>query len=146
MAENYEYPLVNYHFQVDWGSTKMAFTEVTGLIVESEVIEYRTGDSPEFHKRKMPGPQKIGNITLKRGVMAKDNDMFNWWNTVKLNKIERRTVTISLLNEEHEPVVTWRAIKAWPVKLQASDLKADGKDVLIETMELAHEGLTIINE
>lgn len=124
----------------------MSFTEVTGLIVESEVIEYRTGDLPEFHKVKMPGPQKTGNITLKRGTLAGDNEMFKWWNTVKLNKIERRDVTISLLNEEHAPVVVWKVKNAWPVKLQATDLKADGKDVLIETLELANEGLTIQNE
>ena len=90
--------------------------------------------------------QKFSNITLKRGTFKSDNDYFKWWNTVKLNTIERRDVTISLLNEEHAPVVTWKVKNAWPTKIQSTDLKADGNEVAIESMEIVHEGLTIQNE
>ena len=144
MATNY--PIVKFHFQVEWGGTKIGFTEVSGLDVETEVIEYRQGASPEYSKIKMPGMQKYTNITLKRGTFASDNEYFNWWNTVKLNTIERRDITISLLNEEHEPVVTWKVKNAWPSKVQPTDLKADGNEVAIESIELVHEGLTIQNE
>ncbi|QGY47041.1 phage tail protein [Maribellus comscasis] len=144
MATNY--PLVKFHFQVEWGGTKIGFTEVSGLDVETEVIEYRHGASPEYSKVKMPGMQKFSNITLKRGTFASDNEYYNWWNTVKLNTIERRDITISLLNEEHEPVITWKVKNAWPLKVQSTDLKADGNEVAIETLELVHEGLTIQNE
>jgi phage tail-like protein len=140
------YPLVKFHFQVDWGGTKIGFTEVSGLDVETEVVEYREGSSPEYSKIKMPGMQKFSNITLKRGTFKSDNEYFKWWNTVKLNTIERRDVTISLLNESHEPVVTWKVKSAWPTKIQSTDLKADGNEVAIESMELAHEGLTIQND
>jgi phage tail-like protein len=140
------YPLVKFHFQVDWGGTRIGFTEVSGLDVETEVVEYREGSSPEYSKVKMPGMQKFSNITLKRGTFKSDNDYYNWWNTVKLNTIERRDITISLLNESHEPVVTWKVKNAWPSKVQSSDLKADGNEVAIESMELVHEGLTIQNE
>jgi phage tail-like protein len=144
MATNY--PLVKFHFQVEWGGTKIGFTEVSGLDVETEVVEYRHGASPEYSKTKMPGMQKFSNITLKRGTFATDNEYYVWWNSVKLNTIERRDITISLLNEEHEPVVTWKVKNAWPAKVQSTDLKADGNEVAIETMELVHEGLTIQNE
>jgi phage tail-like protein len=140
------YPLVKFHFQVDWGGTKIGFTEVSGLDVETEVVEYRVGSSPEYSKTKMPGMQKYGNITLKRGTFKSDNEYFQWWNTVKLNTIDRRDVTISLLNEEHSPVVVWKVKNAWPTKIKSTDLKADGNEVAIESMELAHEGLTIQNE
>ena len=140
------YPLVKFHFQVDWGGTKIGFTEVSGLDVESEVVEYREGSSPEYSKIKMPGMQKYSNITLKRSTFKSDNEYFKWWNTVKLNTIERRDVTISLLNEDHEPVVIWKVKNAWPSKIQSTDLKADGNEVAIESMELVHEGLTIQNE
>lgn len=140
------YPLVKFHFQVDWGGTKIGFTEVSGLDVESEVVEYREGASREYSKVKMPGMQKYSNITLKRGTFKSDNEYFKWWNTVKLNTIERRDVTISLLNENHEPVVTWKIKNAWPNKIQSTDLKADGNEVAIESMELVHEGLTIQND
>ncbi len=135
-----DYPLPKFHFQVEWGGAKMAFTEVSGLDVETEVIEYRDGTSPEFFKTKMPGMQKFSNLTLKRGTFKGDNSFREWYNTIALNKVDRRDVTISLLNEEHEPTVVWKVIKAWPVKVQATDLKADGNEVAIETLELAHEG------
>ncbi|MCA1758296.1 MAG: phage tail protein [Mariniphaga sp.] len=140
------YPLVKFHFQVEWSGTKIGFTEVSGLDLESEVVEYRDGASPEYSKIKMPGMQKFSNITLKRGTFATDNEFYNWWNTVKLNTIERRDITISLLNEEHEPVITWKVKNAWPAKVQSTDLKADGNEVAIESMEIVHEGLTIQNE
>jgi phage tail-like protein len=139
------YPIPKFHFRVEWGGTRIGFTEVSGLDVETEVIEYREGSSPEYHKTKMPGMQKFGNITLKRGTFKSDNEYFNWWNTVKLNTIERRDITISLLNENHEPVVTWKIKNAFPIKVQSTDLKADGNEVAIESLEIAHEGLSIEN-
>ena len=114
--------------------------------MQLDVIEYREGASPEYHKIKMPGMHKFSNITLKRGTFVGDNQYYEWLNTVQLNKIERRDVTITLLNENHEPVVTWQVKKAWPIKVQSTDLKADGNEVAIETMELAHEGLTMTFE
>lgn len=137
------YPLTKFHFQVEWAGTRIGFTEVSGLTTETEVIEYREGANPEYHKLKMPGMQKFGNITLKRGTFNSDNEYYEWWNTVKLNKIERRDITISLLNENHEPVMVWKVKNAWPSKVQSSDLKADGNEVAIETLEVVHEGLKI---
>ena len=141
-----QYPIPKFHFQVEWGGSKIGFTEVTGLEVSTEVIEYREGSTREYHKIKMPGMQKFANITMKRGTFKGDNDYYNWWNTVALNTIERRDLIISLLNEQHEPVVVWKIKNAWPVKVQSTDLKADGNEVAIETIEIAHEGLTIQNE
>lgn len=140
------YPLPKFHFQVEWGGANLGFTDVTGLDVETEVIEYRDGASPEYVKTKMPGMQKFGNITMKRGTFKGDNDYFKWWNTVALNTIERRNVTVSLLNEKHEPVVVWKIKNAWPTKVQATDLKSTGNEVAIESIELAHEGLVMQNE
>lgn len=141
-----EYPIVKFHFQVEWGGTKIGFTEVSGLDITTEVIEYRDGASPEYSKVKMPGQRKFSNITLKRGTFAGDNEFYTWFNTVSLNQIERRPLTISLLNENHEPVVVWKVKNAWPTKITPTDLKADGNEVALEALELAHEGLTIQNE
>ncbi|ETZ22023.1 MULTISPECIES: phage tail protein [Pedobacter] len=139
------YPLPKFHFQVDWGGTKIGFTEVSGLNIENKLIEYRDGASPEFSKIKMPGMREFSNITLKRGVFAADNEFYQWLNTISLNTVERRDVVIKLLNENHEPVVTWKIKNAFPIKIQSTDLKADGSEVAIEQLDLAHEGLTIQN-
>lgn len=142
------YPLPKFHFMVEWGGTRMGFTEVTGLDFETEVIEYREGSSPSYHKIKMPGMQKFSNITLKRGTFLGDFEFYELWKkTIMFQEGKekfRRDVTIRLLDEEHQPIITWVARKAWPSKIQSTDLKADSNEVAIETMELVHEGLSII--
>lgn len=138
------YPLPKFHFLVEWGGSRVGFSEVTGLDMQAEAIEYREGSSPSFSKIKMPGMQKFSNITLKRGTFDGDKEFYLWMKTINMNKVERRDMTISLLNENHEPVLSWKIHNAFPVKVQASDLKADGNEVAIETLELAHEGLDIV--
>jgi phage tail-like protein len=140
-----DYPLPKFHFEVEWGGTKIGFTEVTGLEVSTEKIEYRDGSSKEYHKTRMPGMQSFGDLTLKRGVFAGDNEFYTWWNTVALNTIERRDITISLLNETHAPVVVWKVKKAWPTKVTSTDLNSSGNETAIETLVLTHEGLTMEN-
>jgi phage tail-like protein len=137
------YPLPKFHFQVQWGGERVGFTEVTGLDIQIEAIEYREGSSPEYSKIKMPGLHKFSNLTLKRGTIKSDSDFYKWINTTSLTKVERRDIIISLLDETHAPVMTWKAINAFVIKLQASDLKSDGNEVAIETLEVAHEGLNI---
>jgi len=141
-----DYPLPVFHFTVEFGGKRQGFSEVAGLTQENQAIEYRDGSFKEYSSIKMPGLRKFGNVTLKRGIVAKDNDFFNWLNTVKLNKVERRDLTISLLNEAHEPVMTWKIMNAFPVKVEGPQLKASGNEVAIESIELAHEGLTLQNE
>jgi len=140
------YPLPVFHFQVEWGGTNIGFSEVSGLNIESQVIEYRDGANPAYSMMKMPGLQKFGNITLKRGITKSDNELFTWLNTTKLNTVERRDLIISLLNEEHEPVMSWKVVNAFPVKVEGPGLKATGNEVAIESIELAHEGAVIENE
>ena len=146
-----DYPLSKFHFRVEWGNDfRMGFTEVSGLDFETEVIEYREGNSLKYNKLKQPGLTKFSNITLKRGTFEGDHDFYNLWKQTYMfqegndtGSLYRRTVTIKLLNESHEPVITWVVENAWPSKVQSTDLKADANEVAIETMELVHEGLTI---
>lgn len=138
------YPLPKFHFSVEWGGKRIGFTEASGLDAETEVIEYREGSSPEYSKVKMPGMQRYSNITLKRGTFTSDNDFFDWWKTTRtLGTPERRDIIVSLLNESHTPVFVWKIKNAFPTKVQATDLKSDGNEVAIETLELAHEGIEI---
>lgn len=139
------YPLVNFHFSVQWGGSRIGFSEVSGLSVAHDLIEYRDGSSPEFHTIKMPGMRKYSNVTLKRGSYKGDNDFFQWLNTIALSQVERRDVIISLLNENHEPVVSWILKNSWPVALNLGKLDAIKSEIFIESLELAHEGLSVVN-
>jgi phage tail-like protein len=140
------YPLAVFHFRVEFGTEQLGFTEVSGLTQENQMIEYRAGDFPEYSSIKMAGLKKYNNITLKRGIMQSDNKFFQWLSSgMKLSKVDRKDITISLLNEKHEPVMTWKVIRAFPVKLEGPQLKAMGNEVAIESIEIAHEGLEIEN-
>lgn len=139
------YPLPKFHFKVEWGGTQISFSEVSGLAMEIAVIEHREGSSPDQSPIKMPGLRKFSNITFKRGVKKADNDFFNWINTAHLNTVERRDIVISLLNESHEPVTVWKVRNAWPCKYEVGALNACGNEVLIETLELAHDGFTVVS-
>lgn len=141
MAVNY--PVSAFHYQVESGMTRIGFTEVTGLNVELQTIDYREGSSLDYQVSKMPGIPQYSNITLKRGVFRSDNEFFQWLNTVKMNNIERRDITISLLNEEHEPVMVWKVREAFPCKVEGPSLNSTGNDVAVESIELCHEGLII---
>ena len=138
------YPLPKFHFRVEWGGARIGFAEVTGIDRQTKPIEYREGSSPIFSKTKMPGMLEFSNLVFKRGTFEGDVDYYTWFNTINMNTVQRRDITISLLDETHQPVFTWKALNAFPVKVQASDLKADGNEVAIETLEVAHEGLNLV--
>lgn len=139
------WPLPKFHFQVKWDSEVMSFQEVSGLDVEAQPIEYRHGDSPEFSTIKMPGIKKSGNVTMKKGVFKSDNKFWDWFNEIKMNTIKRVPVTISLLDEAGAPTMVWTLANAWPTKIQATDMKSDGNEVAVESIEIAHEGIVIAN-
>lgn len=139
------WPLPKFHFEVKWDSDVMSFQEVSGLDVEAQPIEYRAGDNPVFSTVKMPGIKKYSNITMKKGIFKSDNKFWDWFNQIKMNTIKRIPVTISLLDEEHKPTMVWKLTNAWPTKITGTDLKADGNEVAVESIEIAHEGLTIEN-
>jgi phage tail-like protein len=139
------WPIPKFYFQVKWDSEVMSFQEVSGLDVEAQPIEYRHGDSPQFSTISMPGLRKSGNVTMKKGVYKSDNKFWDWFNQIKMNTVKRVPVTISLLDEAGAPTMVWTLANAWPTKITSTDLKADGNEVAIETIEIAHEGITIDN-
>jgi len=110
------WPISNSYFSVDIGDQKnLAFQEILGLDVESKVIEYQNGNSPQFSTIKMPEMFSSRNVTLKKGVFVKDNCFWDWFNQIN-------------------------------TKISGVDLKSEGREVAVESLELAHEGIAIANE
>ncbi len=142
-ANDKVWPLPKFYFSVSIDGKVMPFQEVSGLDTETQIIEYRAGNSKQFSTIKMPGIRKTGNVTLKKGVFAKDNALYDWYKDIKMNLIKRAAVTISLLDESGAPTMVWTLVNAWPTKITGTDLKADGNEVAVETLELAYEGLVI---
>ena len=143
MAVQRDNPYLNFNFTVDIGAgDELGFSEVEGLSGEIEVIEYREGADRVNTARKLPGLAKFSNVKLKRGITGR-TDLFEWWKTVRDGQVQRRNVTITLLDEQRQPVMRWLLRNAWPVKVEGPALHASGNEVAVETLELAHEGLEI---
>ncbi len=141
------WPLPKFYFSVDIGSqTNLPFQEVSGLDTETQIIEYRAGNNKVFSTIKMPGIAKFGNVTMKKGIFVKDNNFFTMYAKISMNLIERVTVTIKLLDQGGAPTMVWTLANAWPTKITGTDLKSDGNEVAVETIEFAHEGLKIENK
>ena len=141
------WPLPKFRFEVDFGTELkgVAFQEVSGLETETQVIEHRHGNSPVFSAVKMPGIAKYGNVTMKRGIFANDNTFWNWMNELKTNTVKRQTVSIKLLDESGNVAMQWTLNNAWPTKISSTDLRSDGKEVAVDTIEFAFEGVTVTN-
>ena len=139
------WPMPKFHFQVMWGDQEMSFQEVTGLDAQSEEIKYRVGNSKVYSVVKMPGLIKYSNVTMKKGIFKGDNKFWDWFNQIKMNTIKRIDITISLLDEADAPAMTWTLKNAWPTKISGYELKAEGNEVAVESIEIVHEGMTISN-
>ncbi|WP_207429054.1 phage tail protein [Pedobacter sp. SYSU D00535] len=141
------WPLPRFRFEVDFGTALkgVAFKEVSGMEVETQVIEYRAGDSPGFSTIKMPGIKKYGNVTMRRGVFANDNAFWSWHQQTKMNTIRRQTIIVKLLDEQGSVSMQWTLTNAWPTKITATDLKGNGNEVAVDTIEIAHEGMMVSN-
>jgi phage tail-like protein len=133
------YKAFNFLVEID-GVAVAGFSEVSGLASETEVIEYRTGDA-KSGVRKLPGLTKHANIVLRRGV-TQDADLWNWRKAVEDGNVDRRNGSIVLLDEARNPVLRWNFSQGWICKWVGPTLRAKGNEVAIETIEIAHEGLT----
>jgi phage tail-like protein len=133
-------PFGNYNFLVEIdGITRAAFQEVSGFDSTIDVIEHREGGE-NTTLRKLPGMTKYSNITLKWGI-TDDMELYTWHRQAVIGQLERKNGSIVLLGRDGQEVARWNFLRAWPTKYDGPDLNAEGNDVAIETLELAHEGL-----
>jgi phage tail-like protein len=143
-AEGSRGPLPQFQFRVDIGDGHASgFSEVSGLDSESIPIEYRHSDSPPFSRMKMPALGSVGNVTLKRGLLVRESGLWDWLARIRGNVIERRTIVISLLDEAGNPAMRWTLANAWPIKMTGPELNAESNEVAIESIEIAHDGVTV---
>lgn len=138
-----DYPPVGFHFRVEFrldGVTDgdMRFSEAGGLASELSVEELSEGGENRFVHR-LPGRAKHGNLVLKRGLL-KGSRLIGWFrDAVEDFEFKPAEVLVTLLNEEHAPLMGWSFIGAWPVKWTVSDFKAQENSIVVETIELAYK-------
>lgn len=138
------WPLPRFYFKVESDSLgEMTFQEVAGLDAPSQAVEYRHGENHAFSVVKMPGIEKKGNVILRKGLFPGNSKVFDWFNDIKMNTVKREEVTIKLLDEAGNPKMTGRLTNAWPTKITCGDLNSESNTVVVETLELAYDSLSI---
>jgi phage tail-like protein len=149
MATLRDRPYTCFNFLVDLGDgvsegPQAGFAEISGLGLEVQMIEYRTGNSKENHVMKIPGLTKTSDVTLKRGLIGSLN-LYQWLDQIRNGDPNAmRTVTIQLQNEDHTAVVqTWKLLRARIIKHTSGPLNAKGNDVAIEEVVLSCERMEI---
>lgn len=128
-----------FNFKVEInGVTTAAFKNVEGLDSETEVVEYQDGD--DLILRKRPGRTKYSNIVLKRGIVRND-ELWRWRQTVMNGKVERKSGSIVLCNDNGDEVMRYNFFEAWPAKWKGLTLDGKGTDTAVEECELVVERL-----
>ena len=138
------YPFKKYNYKVLLDNSEEAgFSEVSSPDITSDPVEYREGNMTGKTPGKQPGILKYGNVTLKRGV-TESQVFVAWMKDVQDGKAPRKTVVITLMDDEMNEVASWQLEKAWPTKYTGTDLNATSNEAAIESLELVTEGITRI--
>jgi phage tail-like protein len=133
------YPLPVYRFHVQVGKDSHAFSEVSGLDIGYEAITYKDG----LGKIHMPGQIADVNITLKRGIVRKGSELYDWISSTKLNTIDKQDIKVILVDEADNPVITWTVSNAFPTKLTAPSFNGGSNEVAVEQLELRADEVRI---
>jgi phage tail-like protein len=144
MAGDRKDPLRNFRFRVEIDGIQQAgFSDVSGFETTIDSIDYREGTDPK-HVRKLSGLTKFGNLTLKWGI-TDSMDLYNWFKEGINGAVIRKNISIIAVDEAGNDKARWNITGAWPVKCDAPVFNAKGNDVAIETLEIAHEGVTRVS-
>ena len=136
-------PYRNFKFRVEIEGIQVAgFADATIPDSTTKSVDYREGtDLP--HQRKLSGLTEYASITLKKGI-TDSMDLYNWKKQVEdtgaINA--RKSISLILVDEEGNDKAQWNILEAWPTKYDPSDFSAKANDVVIETLEIVHEGVT----
>lgn len=141
------YPPASFHFRVefldiDTVDNDVLFQSVSGLSASIETENVKEGGENRF-THTLPVRSQYSDLVLKRGVL-KDSGVVAWCrDALEGFSFRPSTVLVHLLNDEHEPLVTWNVVHAWPKKWSVADLDAEKSAILIETLELNYNFFTV---
>lgn len=141
------YPPVGFHFRVEVlgvspNDNDLRFTEVTGLSAEVVTEEMPEGGENRF-VQKYPTRTKYPELVLKRGMLTSSEVMAWIEECVGSDTVSPKNLDVQLLNEAHEPLITWHVVGAFPTRWSVSDLNASTSAVVVESMQLYYRYFTV---
>jgi phage tail-like protein len=135
------YQAFNFSVTID-GITRAGFKGCTGLDSSTTATKYREGTDPTLASRQLPGLVTMTNITLTRGI-TDDHSLWDWREQVIKGKVQRKNVSIILSDDAGNHKIQWNLRDCWPTKWTGPSFDATADAVAIETLELAHEGVSV---
>lgn len=141
------YPPVGFHFKVEFQDldkedVDIRFQSIAGLTIDMQTQSVKEGGEHRF-EHVLPIRTKYTNLVLKRGL-TKNSKLIDWClEAFQTLIIYPKNILVYLLNEEHEPLMTWNIVHAWPKKWSVSDFNAEKGGLVIETLELQYQYFTI---
>ena len=136
-------PFPSYYFSVEIEGQTYPFKSVSGLKIETEVIEFREGGSDTTHY--LPGNTKYANIKLTRAFTG-DRSLYDWYLATKKKQPVKVNGHITMFDNHGVRKAAWNFAAGFPVKWEGPDYDASKNEVAIETIEIAHEGLTLADD
>jgi phage tail-like protein len=136
-------PYGGYNFRVEWdGIIQAGFKTCAGIETEQTAGDYREGTDKGLAPRKLPGLMTLSNITLGRGI-TDNRELWAWRDQIAQGKGTRKNVSVVLMDDEGNEKLRWNLRNCWPTKWTGPSFDATANEVAIETLELAHEGLSM---
>lgn len=134
-------PYRAYNFKLEiQGVTQGHFTEISGMSIKVQPIKYREGGNNQV-VHSLAGQVEYGDVTLRYGLTS-SRELWDWLLTAVQGKVERRNVSILMLDSEGSTeVMRWNLIGAWPSQWQGTRLDALGREIAIEALTLVFETL-----
>ena len=133
-------PIGNYNFSIEIdGIYEGSFSSVSGVASEVEIEEFSEGGVNHYIHR-LPIRVKHSNITLEKGI-TKSKELHKWFAQTQEGIMNKKDFSIVLNDNKGTTVRRWNFKKGYPVKWEAGNLDAMGNDILMEKIEIAHEGM-----
>lgn len=125
--------------------THAGFNKCSSLEVELDKVEYREGGS--LIPSKTPGNVNFADITLERGAVANDSDLYDWFvqvvdaaaGTGLVDDAYKRSMTLSIRDRNGAVLKRWRIFNAWPLKFAAGEWDASSSEKNIESVTLTYD-------
>lgn len=142
------YPPPVFHFKVEVegidrpSENDVRFSEAGGLSMEAATEEVPEGGENRY-VQKYPVRAKYPELLLKRGLLV-GSPVFEWMRKcIQDYDIQPKSVFVKLLDKEHQPLVTWHLVNAYPTKWAIGDLNATSNAVAVETLQLFYQYFTV---
>lgn len=145
MARTHPYSAFNFIVEFDGNELLGGFSDVSGLNAEITIAEYRNGNARENYVQKVPGLNKTGDVTLKRGIVNSEV-LWKWITSVRNESVQAKvaSMVVTLLSESREPVQRWLLRSCAPIKYTGPTLAAKGgTDVAMEELVVSAEAIEI---